>query len=178
VALGNGGSGLSVSYVGVSPGTISSNTIANNNGSGVLVGPGSLTFGNHVAINCNSIFANIGLGSDLTPQGTVNCTTPPPGPNDYTQCPVILSAKTSQVSGTACANCTIEIYIATNEGNDLGHGEGKTFLGSATAHGSGNWSLALSAGQVSAGQMLTATATTTSSPLETSEFGVNVVVGS
>jgi hypothetical protein len=56
--------------------------------------------------------------------------------------------------------------------------EGKTFLGSVTATASGTWSLTLSPGQVSKGQRGTTTATTTSTPLETSEFAANVVVTS
>ena len=80
------------------------------------------------------------------------------------------------MSGTACANCLVEVYIATNEPDDLGHGEGKTFQGSVTANASGDWSFSLSAGQVTSGQRVTATATTTSTRLETSEFATNVVV--
>jgi hypothetical protein len=70
------------------------------------------------------------------------------------------------------------VFIATNEADDQGHGEGKTFLGRVTAAANGTWSLTLSSGQVSKGQQVTATSTTTSSPLETSEFGTNVVVTS
>jgi hypothetical protein len=184
-SLGNSGDGVDASayYPVVSSGTIggtstgAGNTIANNTGSGVFVGPASIT-SMHVAITGNSIFANGGLGIDLSPQGVVNCTTPPPGPNDYLPCPIISSATTAKVSGTACASCLVEVYIATNEPDDLGHGEGKAFLGRVTADANGNWSLTLSPGQVSKGQRVTATATTTSTHLETSEFAANVVVTS
>ncbi len=108
----------------------------------------------------------------------MNCNTSPPGPNDYLPCPVITSATTKQVGGTACAGCLVEVFIATNEADDQGHGEGKTFLGRVTAAANGTWSLTLSSGQVSKGQQVTATATTTSTPLETSEFATNVVVTS
>ena len=186
--LGNTGEGISFSSIypvtitgtigGTSPGA--GNTIAYNTFSGVVIGPASITR-THVAINGNSIFANGGgfggLGIDLQPEGVVNCNTPPPGPNDYLHCPIITSATTTKMSGTACANCLVEVFIATNEADDQGHGEGKTFLGRVTAV-NGHWSLSLSPGQVSKGQLVTATATTTSSPLETSEFGANVVVTS
>ena len=188
--LGNTGNGISISAFtppistgtigGTSPGA--GNTIANNTFSGVTVGPASIT-STHVTIAGNSIFANGGggfggLGIDLLPEGVVNCTTPPPGPNDYLPCPIISSATTAKVSGTACASCLVEVYIATNEADDQGHGEGKTFLGRVTTDSTGKWSLALSTGQVTAGQRVTATATTTSTPLETSEFAANVVVTS
>lgn len=188
--LGNAGNGISISTIynvtitgtvgGTSPGA--GNVVAYNTFSGVVVGPASVTR-THVAINGNSIFANGGggfggLGIDLLPEGVVNCNTPPPGPNDYLPCPIISSATTAKVSGTACASCLVEVYIATNEADDQGHGEGKTFLGRVTADSTGKWSLALSTGRVTAGQQVSATATTTATPLETSEFGANVVVTS
>lgn len=186
--LGNTGNGLSISslYNPISTGTIggtspgAGNIVAYNTFSGVTVGPASIT-STHVTINGNSIFANGGggfggLGIDLLPEGVVNCNTAPPGPNDYLHCPIINSATTAKVSGTACASCLVEVYIATNEADDQGHGEGKTFLGRVTADSTGKWSLSI--GQVTAGQRVTATATTTSTPLETSEFGANVVVTS
>src|SRR6266851_1840910 len=184
------GNGISISslYNPISTGTIggtspgAGNIVAYNTFSGVTVGPASIT-STHVTINGNSIFANGGggfggLGIDLLPEGVVNCNTPPPGPNDYLPCPVITSATTKQVGGTACAGCLVEVFIATNEADDQGHGEGKTFLGRVTAASTGKWSLSLLTGQVTAGQQVTATATTTSTPLETSEFGANVVVTS
>jgi hypothetical protein len=188
--LGNAGNGISISsiYPMLITGTIggtgsgAGNTIAYNTFSGVIVGPASITR-THVTITGNSIFANGGggfggLGIDLLPEGVVNCNTPPPGPNDYLPCPIITSATIAKVSGTACAGCLVEVFIATNEADDQGHGEGKTFLGRVTADSTGKWSLSLSTGQVTAGQRVTATATTTSTPLETSEFGANVVVTS
>ena len=188
--LGNTGNGISISsfYNPISTGTIggtspgAGNIVAYNTFSGVTVGPASVT-STHVTINGNSIFANGGggfggLGIDLLPEGAVNCTTPPPGPNDYLPCPIITSATTTKVSGTACTSCLVEVYIATNEADDQGHGEGKTLLGRVTAASTGKWSLSLWTGQVTAGQRVTATATTTSTPLETSEFGANVVVAS
>ena len=179
-ALGNGKNGVFITNGSLGD-SITNNVISRNGQSGVLVGSSSADTTIHSAINQNAMFANGGLGIDLAPQGTVNCTTSPPGPNDYPACPVIKHATTSLVSGTACTNCTIEVFIASNEADDQGHGEGQTFLGSATADASGNWSLILSIGQVSSGQPVTAAATTRgtpSTPAETSEFAANIVVAS
>jgi hypothetical protein len=177
-ALGNGGNGVFISHLvmgdqvgGITAGA--GNVIAHNGKSGVLVGASSSDTQVHVAINENSMFANGGLGIDLAHQGVLNCSTPPPGPNDYTPCPVIQTATTTQVSGTASPNSTVEVFIASAQADDQGHGEGKTFLGRATADAAGTWSLTLAAGQVSSGQEVTATATSSTSPLETSEFAAN-----
>ncbi len=185
VALSNGANGVLLvndavddSVGGTNPGA--GNVIAYNARSGVLIGASAADTGTHSAVQRNVIVANGGLGIDLAPQGTVNCTTPPPGPNDYTPCPVITSATTARVSGTTCAGCTVEVYVASGEADDLGHGEGRSFLGSTIADGSGAWSLTLPAGQIAAGQRMSATATTPvafGTAPETSEFAANVMVG-
>jgi hypothetical protein len=120
---------------------------------------------------------NGGLGIDLAPQGTVNCAPGGPGPNDYTPCPIIAGATGSVVAGTACAGCTVEVYRASNDPDDQGHGEGQTLLGSVTAGPTGAWTLSLAAGQVSPGAQVTASATTPAvfqTAAETSEFAANV----
>jgi hypothetical protein len=89
---------------------------------------------------------------------------------------VITQATTTTVSGTAPANTTVEVFIASNEADDQGHGEGQTFLGRVTANAAGNWSLTLTAGQVAQGQLVTATTTTSGTTMETSEFAANVTV--
>ena len=100
----------------------------------------------------------------------------PPGPNDYTHAPVIKQATTTLVSGTAPASTTVEVFIASNESNDQGHGEGQTFLGSALVSSNGTWSLTLASGKVAHGQFVTATTTTSGTTTETSEFAANVTV--
>lgn len=157
--------------------SIAENTVANNSTDGILVGNSS-TDNVHIAININTIFNNGGLGIDLYPGGTVDCTTATSGgPNDYINCPVITLATPTQISGTACSGCSVEVYVATNEADDQGHGEGKTFLGNATADGNGNWSVSVS---LSGGTQITATASTTTSGgiNETSEFAANAAVSS
>lgn len=180
-ALGNGTNGV---FIGSEQGFggpilnngVSGNVIAHNGQSGILIGSSANDTGVHSPISRNSTFANGGLGIDLAPQGTVNCNTPPPGPNDYAACPVIKQATTTLVSGTAPANATVEVFIASNEANAQGHGEGQTFLGSATANAAGSWSLTLTGGQVTQGQLVTATSTTSGTTTETSEFAANVTV--
>ena len=140
--------------------SIHNNVIADNGQSGVLVGNSATDSTVHTPISQNSLFANGGLGIDLAPQGVINTNTNPPGPNDYVQAPVIAQATTTQISGTAPANSTIELFVATNEADDQGHGEGQTFLGSTTSTASGSWSLGLGSGQVAHGQLVTATTTT------------------
>jgi hypothetical protein len=183
VAVGNRGNGVFVGNGAVNDsvggtGAGAGNTIAHNGGAGVLIGASGSDTGTHTSVNQNAIFSNGGLGIDLAPRGTVNCTAGT-GPNDYTPCPLIQQATTAQVSGTACPGCSVEVYIASAGPGDQGHGEGQSFLGRATADANGAWSLSLSSGQVGTGQQLTATATTPvafATAAETSEFAANVVV--
>jgi hypothetical protein len=89
--------------------------------------------------------------------------------------PTLRSASTTQVTGTTCANCTIEIFIAdktTANAPSDNNGEGKQFLARGTANGSGSFTIAISG--ISAGQIVTATTTDTSG--NTSEFARNRAV--
>ena len=113
----------------------------------------------------NSTFADGGSGIDLTPEGVVDCTTSPPGPNDYVACPVITAATTAAVSGTACGGCTIEVFVAQAGTGDAGHGEGATLLARTIAASNGTWSIAVVAGTLTSGDQVTATATTPSSTI-------------
>jgi len=99
----------------------------------------------------NSIYDNGGLGINLVDGG-----------NTELPAPVILiyDLATGTASGTACANCTIELY------SDDG-GEGRWYEAGVTADGSGNWSLAK--GDAFHGPALSATATDPAG--NTSEFG-------
>src|SRR5205823_5562875 len=104
-SLGNAGAGISLTGGAsgdVVGGTVPSdaNTVAGNIGAGIQIGAsaGDVT---HVSVQGNRTFANGGLGIDLAPTG-VDCSTTPPGPNDYVPCPVVTAASTSSVSGTAC----------------------------------------------------------------------------
>jgi hypothetical protein len=91
---------------------------------------------------------------------------------------VIRKASSKVIVGTACHGCSVEVYVATNEVDDQGHGEGRTFVGAAVAGTEGRWTLKPAVGTLQRGQWLTATATTpaTPGPAETSEFAANMLV--
>ena len=126
------------------------NTIAFNN-NGVSV-DGAEATGN--PIRGNSIHSNTGLGIN-----NVN------GGNTELAPPTITSAS-GVVSGTACANCTVDVYSDAAD-------EGKDFEGTTMADGSGAWSFP---GAVT-GPNITATATDAAGNGNTSEFSAAVAFG-
>lgn len=182
--LGNAGAGVvledgaSVDVVGGGAAG-DGNVVAGNGGPGIQVGRSERDRTTRVAIEGNSTFANAGLGIDLAPVGTVDCSTPPPGPNDDVPCPVITGARPSEVRGTACAGCTVEVFAARPDAGDSGHGEGAVLLARVLASPTGAWSASIPSGELAVGDPVTATATTPAStvPAETSEFAANVGVG-
>ncbi len=126
------------------------NRIAYNGSAGVLV-DGNTTFAN--TITQNSIFTNTDLGIELSV-----------GAHGDILAPLIITNSTVlgsiTIQGTACPGCTVEVF--TNEDTD---GEGKFYLGSAVAEGSGSFTLTVSSPTY---PYLTATAT--DATLGTSEF--------
>jgi parallel beta-helix repeat protein len=81
--------------------------------------------------------------------------------------PVIVDTDgATQITGTACAGCTVELFESF-----YGHGQGETFIGSTTADGSGDFSLT---GASFSHNFLSATAT--DAALGTSEFSVMYTV--
>jgi parallel beta-helix repeat protein len=121
------------------------NVIAYNTGRGVWVrSPGAI----RNTIRGNSIHSN----GDM---GIVNSN----GGNTELTPPTITSV--GSVVGTACANCTIDIYSDDED-------EGRVYEGSTTADGAGNWSFAGSL----EGPNITATATDSNG--NTSEFSAPV----
>lgn len=175
--LGNDGNGVYL-HASSDADIVTRNIIAGNRKAGVLVGS-SASDGSHEFISRNSTYGNRDLGIDLFPLGVVNCSPSSPGPNDYTPCPRIRLATPLRVSGTACASCVVEVYLATNRSYDLHHGAGKTFLGAARASGSNQqWTLRVRSGKMAAGSWVTATsiARAKGGPGETSEFSKNVRV--
>jgi len=157
-------------------------------GASNLVGPDNVIAFNDVGIYVdgddadnntitrNSIFRNTSLGIDLhdeddlwpgvTPNDPDDADT---GPNEQLNFPVLDLATTASVSGTACAGCTVEIFVA--EADASGYGQGKTFVGSGSVDGTGHFNVAVSG--VKAGDEVTATATDAHG--NTSEFSANVV---
>ncbi len=97
-------------------------------------------------------------------------------PNENISVPTIANAMLTTVSGTACANCTIELFIAdkdsANDPSGENFGEGETYLASVTTDGNGNFTF--SGLTLTEGQILTATAT--DSLGNSSSFARNVAV--
>lgn len=169
-AVPNGAFGIWV--VGESNQIGPNNIIANNKGPGIQV-EGDTSDENRITQNV--IFNNQGLGIDLAPLFEVNPNDGgdgDSGPNQQLNYPVIQSATTSQVTGTACGSCTVEVF-ATGGGTDS-NGEAQTFLAQTTAQGDGHFAAAISG--VNNGDFVTATAIDAQG--NTSEFARNVVVAS
>ena len=147
VALGNG-YGIKI-HNGAHDNTIGpNNVIAYNSGDGVQVDGGSTT-GN--TITENSIHSNGDLGIDLTNDG-----------NDLLPAPDIFMNIGTSASGTAPNNATVELFTGPDD-------EGKTYLTTVSADGSGNWS---ASGFLADDTYLTATATDAAG--NTSEFSTPV----
>ena len=128
------------------------NLIAFNGGDGVEV---SGDYGaKHNTITRNRIHSNTGKGIAL-----------PSGGNEGLAAPVITTASATQVSGTACSNCTIEVFSDAND-------EGAFYEGTITANSSGNWTFTKAGGLT--GPYVTATATDANG--NTSEFSAPVSV--
>jgi hypothetical protein len=185
--MGNGGNGILLNNAtgtnlvgGTTIGT--ANWIAYNALAGVVVtGPPS-----NAAIRANKITWNGDIGIDLAPTDEVNCSASDGGLpfgtlNDQHQCPIITAATPSSVSGTDTINGdVVDVFIATNEADDTGgsvttlHGEGMTYLGSATVSG-GTWSLPIAPNRLGHGAWVTATSTDAANTV-TSEFALNFKV--
>lgn len=147
------------------------NIIANNQFPGFKIERNDADYN---TITRNAIYNNGALGIDLFPSGvTANDSgDTDSGPNDNLNFPILNSATTQQVTGTVCGGCTVEIFIADSGAG--AHGEGRTFVGSATASGGGAFTANVSG--VQAGQVVTATATDGDG--NTSEFSRNLLVSS
>jgi CSLREA domain-containing protein len=97
-------------------------------------------------------------------------------PNQGIAIPVLNNATPTQVTGTTCPGCLVQIFIAdklvVNNPSGDNFGEGKTFLVEGLATGSGSFTLPLD--NVALGTILTAH--TTDSASNTSEFARNIAV--
>jgi hypothetical protein len=115
---------------------ISENTISESGGDAIEVA-GEEDDDTQIARNNGS--GNAGLFIDLGADGPGNKVT---GPNDGIQPPSIDSAKLSGASGSgALAGATIRVFRKATASS----GEIESFLGKATADGSGNWNVAYAA---------------------------------
>jgi hypothetical protein len=124
------------------------NVIAYNSGDGVWVDGASTTAN---TITQNSIHTNGDLGIDLTNDG-----------NALLPAPVIFMNIGTSASGTAPVSATVELFTGPDE-------EGKTYLTTVSADGSGDWS---ASGFLADDTYLTATATDAAG--NTSEFSTPV----
>ncbi|MDQ2797647.1 MAG: right-handed parallel beta-helix repeat-containing protein [Actinomycetota bacterium] len=165
-----------VALSGGSGSVVAGNEIAHNRGTGVAVAPSSTV---NAAITQNSIFENGAHGIVLTGQNPDACASESAS-SVYPSCPTITTATSSQIAGTVtnCAGCVVEVFIADTVTTDNSHGEGKTYLGSATTDGNGNWTLTTFAQSPLDGQAVTATATrgSTAATSQTSAFSADTVV--
>jgi CSLREA domain-containing protein len=126
------------------------------------------------SISQNSIYGNTGLGIDLETIG-VNPNDPGDadiGANALQNFPEITSASTTSVSGTACAGCIVELFVSDQDPS--GHGEGRTYIDTAIADASGNFTIPVFFPIASCTRV---TATATDSSGNTSEFSANHKVG-
>jgi hypothetical protein len=112
------------------------NQISGNSGDGVLVS----SQGTGITILSNAIFANGGLGIDLSPNGVTNNDDDDPdtGANNLQNFPVIsgvirdATPPTTTIGGTLNSNpnqsFTVQCFVAGETADVSGHGEGETLL--------------------------------------------------
>jgi hypothetical protein len=116
--------------------------VSGNGGAGIAV-EGAASTGN--LLRPFADLGNAGLAIDLGNDGhTANGAHSPPGPNDWLPYPDITAVSGGVVTGTACANCTVNIYLAS--GNPIAPGGGGGFNQVAQADGAGHWHATLVAG--------------------------------
>jgi len=156
--IGNSRDGITLNYIvsgySVRDNFLAFNIIAENGRAGVLLGNGT----NANTITQNSIYDNDDLG--IVSFGANSGIQPP-----------VLSANplSTTISGTACANCLLEFFLA--EPDPSGFGEGRTYLDLGYADSNGDFSVPVDG--IGFCQQITATATDTTD-WNTSEFSQNV----
>ncbi len=193
--LGNDGDGVFLEAMGedkdakkwIIGGVGNENTIAFNGGDGVrFKDSGGSKQSKQSTVGANSIHSNDGIGIDLEAGATTgdgpsagSCTDDTAWGNRNMARPVITTANLSipttlDLTGTACNNATIDIYIA--DGDATGFGEPITYLGTTTSDSVGIWTASLTVSGVIAGDEVTALASDTSGDPETSEAALNITV--
>jgi len=125
-------------------------------------------------ISENRIYHNGDLGIYFRPD---NCGADPTiyHPNQDSQPPVLVDASTTTISGTACNNCTVELFLTdkTQLPDPFDNsGEGKLLVGKGQANANGQFSIGVSGLVV--GDIVSGTSTDSSG--NTSQFAVNVLV--
>ncbi|MCO4768875.1 MAG: hypothetical protein KDA24_02520 [Deltaproteobacteria bacterium] len=162
------------------------NVIAFNGGNGItLTDSGGSKENKQTTIGVNSIHSNVGIGIDLRAASSGSgpsagsCTNDTAWGNRRMARPVITTADLTTATnldlvGTACADSTVDIYVA--DGDGTGYGEPMTYLGTTTSTSGGAWSVSLVVSGVVAGTEVTALASDTSGDPETGEAALNVTV--
>jgi len=136
-ASGNTAQGMNIASVPTA-GVVLGNTIAHSGSAGINIAGGT------VLISNNSIYCNLAGG--IVRSG---------GP----AAPVITSANTQRIRGTAAVGRVIQVFSHSITGCTAAPCQGKTLLGTVTTPASGIWQLDLAAGQITAGTAITATST-------------------
>lgn len=111
----------------------------------------------------NSIHDNGGLGIDLAPLGAVTAT-PDPLVNQGAALPTVTATSGATATVATCAGCTVELF--RSDGAQGTYGEGRDYLGTVVANGSGVAKLRIPTNV--RGAVVTATSTTATG--STSEF--------
>ncbi len=157
--------------------SVVSNTIANS-GDGILVAADV----DGVAVVRNRFSGNIfdgidGRAIDLNADGIVNPNDPgdgDSGPNGLLNHPLISRATQTRISGTACAGCQVQVYVAVHEPGGA-HDYGLAPLSGGLLTADANGQFALDNPAASPGDWLIALATDEDG--NTSEFGPSARVG-
>ncbi len=189
-AIGNGGNGVNISFGasgnfigGFADSSGGGNVIAFNGGRGIVVESGTGNF-----LIGNSIFSNTLLGIDLGANGVTandNCDADT-GANNLQNFPVLTSATSSgntttitgTLNSTTGALFRLE-FFANPTCNIAGNGDGRTYIGFIGAMPNSNCTASFTATfpiAIPLGQFITATATSVSGSVDTSEFSPCVQV--
>lgn len=141
-------------FISGSNNRILENTIAYNGGPGILLEHRFAV--NRNTFSHNSFHDNNGLGIDIAHN------------NDDIDAPMISSVSDSEVSGEACRDCTVEIYLADPDPTE--YGEGVEFLAEGSVDAARRFTVPIDDGLDTCDEI---TATATDPVGNTSEFALN-----
>ena len=162
-----------------SPATVSvtENDISHNGRDGVFVTGNESNPTSHVTISRNNTTANAGLGINLDAgtQDSFGVTAndagdADTGPNNLLNFPVLNGVGPTGIVGSACANCTVELFIADSDSS--GHGEGAGYFATGAADADGHFNIS-GCGQNDGANV---TATATDAHGNTSELAKNYIL--
>ncbi len=174
--ISNGPYGVLIAS-GATDSVVTHNTIAFNALGVAVTQTGTLpTIRNTISVN--AIYGNSRPGIDLPPMGTYNPNDPGDadvGPNQLLNWPEITSARSTSVSGTACAGCRVELFLADATADPrvrLTYGQGQSYFGAAIATSDGRFTIRVAASDRD--RIVTSTATDPTG--NTSEFSSNALI--